>query len=227
MRYLLMLILVFSVFSLYSQESSVDNWDNELWTGMRFAWGKEKKIKYTVEYQSRFIDSYKNLDRWYVEGALHYIAWSHFEIISDFRYNIRPVNNEYRIGAGIIYKNTMKRFMFVNQLKGQMDKADNRNETWAVRDVVYLNFLLNDKLVPYVGGGVFFRHSDIFDGLQILRGGAGIYYNFNPLHVLSINYFVGRLNLGDYNTYSGILFLQLTLKFNNDYIYMPAKYVNF
>ena len=211
---------------LFAQENTTDDWDNELWTGVRFAWGK-KKLRYTGEYQTRFINNYKQLDRWYIEGAVHYIAWPHFEIIPDFRYNVRPDKNEYRVGLGIIYKHTFNKFMFVNQLKGQMDKAYNTKETWALREVVYLNYLLSEKWIPYIGGGVFLRHSDNFSGLQVIRAGVGVYYNFNPLHSLSVNYFAGRRDLGDRITYSGIFLLQLTLKFNDDYIYMPAKYINF
>ena len=218
-------ILLIQIFT-YSQESTTDNWDNESWTGIRFAWG-ENKLKYSGEYQTRFNNNYKQLDRWYVEGAVHYFALPHVEIIPDFRYSVRTNNNEYRVGFGIIYKNTFRKFMFVNQVKGQMDKASQTKETWALREVVYLNYLLSEKWIPYIGGGVFLRHSDSFSGLQVIRAGAGVYYNFNPLHALSVNYFVGKRDLGDRIAFSGILLIQLTLKFNDEYIYMPAKYINF
>lgn len=211
---------------MFSQKTSEDNWDNELWTGVRCAWG-EKKIKYTAEYQTRFNDNYKNLDRWYIEGAIHYLANKYFEIIPDFRYNIRQINNEYRLGLGVVYKTTFNKIMLVNQVKWQVDKPINNTGSWAVREIIYLNYLLTEKWIPYIGGGVFYRKSKTFKGIQVIRTGVGVYYNYNPLHSLSINYFVGQRDLGSRTTYSGIFLLQLTLKFSNKYLYTPAKYINF
>ncbi|MCK5815581.1 MAG: DUF2490 domain-containing protein [Flavobacteriaceae bacterium] len=224
---ILFILSLFTTMSSYSQVvNESDNWDNELWTGTRFAWGGEK-LKYTAEYQTRFTNNFKNLDRWYIEGALHYLGIKHLEIVPDFRYNVREINNEYRIGLGFVFKYTFNKFMFVNQLKGQMDKAENTKETYALREVIYINYLLNEKWIPYVGGGIFLRKSDNFNGLQVIRAGAGVLYNFDPLHSIGVNYFVGQRNLGDRKVLSGIFLIQLTLKFNNNYIYQPAKYINF
>ena len=226
LRLFLALLLFQSSAIVFAQTDTTDNWDNELWTGLRFAWG-EGNIKYTGEYQTRFIQNYNQLDRWYLEGAVHFLASKHIEIIPDFRFNVKPNNNEYRFGLGVVYKANIKKVQFVNQLKGQMDKTFDVKATWALREVIYLNYMLNDIWIPYVGGGVFFRKSETFSGVQVIRAGVGTYYNFNPLHSLSINYFIGRRDLGSRITYSGIFLLQLTLKFSNDYVYVPARYINF
>lgn len=81
--------------------------------------------------------------------------------------------------------------------------------------------------MPYIGGGVFFRDSKSFNGLQVIRAGVGVYYSYNPLQTLSINYFVGQRNTGSGHTYSGIFLVQLTIKFSDKFIYVPARYINF
>ena len=218
------LILITS--SLYSQETTEDNWDNELWAGTRFSWG-ENKFKYSGEFQSRFNENYTQLENWYIEGAAHYLATKHIEIVADARNSTSPTNSSFRLGLAVIGKFGLGKFRVINQLKGQSDNTFKANNSYALREIIYLNYPINKKWIPYVGGGVFYRKSDTFNGLQVIRAGAGVYYNYNPLHTLSVNYFVGQRNTGSNITYSGIFLIQLTLRFSDDYIYMPAHFINF
>ncbi|MCK5906683.1 MAG: DUF2490 domain-containing protein [Flavobacteriales bacterium] len=219
-----MLILVCN--PLFSQETTEDNWDNELWAGTRFSWG-ENKFKYSGEFQTRFNENYTQLENWYVEGAVHYLTSKHFEFVADARNSVSPTGSSFRAGAAVIAKFKLGKFVVINQFKGQADNILKTDNSYALREVLYLNYPINEKWMPYVGGGVFFRKSDTFNGLQVIRAGAGVYYNYNPLHSLSINYFVGQRNTGNGITYSGIFLIQLTLKFSDDYIYMPARFINF
>ncbi len=212
--------------SLYSQEVAANNWDNELWAGTKFSWG-ENKFKYSGEFQTRFNQNYQELENWYIEGAAHYLSSEHIELVADARNSVSPAGNSFRLGLAVIGKFNIGKFMVINQLKGQGDNILKSNNSYALREVLYLNYPINKKWIPYVGGGVFFRKSDTFNGLQVIRAGAGVYYNYNPLHSLSINYFVGQRDLGNRTTYSGILLLQFTIRFSDDYIYMPAHFINF
>ena len=224
--YWLTLILFVIIKPLYSQENTVANWDNELWMGTRFSWG-QKKLKYTGEFQSRFNQDYTQLENWYIEGSIHFLANKYIEIVADARNSVSPSGNSFRPGIAAVGKIGFNKFFIINQIKLQSDNTFTPKTSYALREVMYLNYAINTKWTPYIGGGVFFRDSDNFKGLQVIRAGVGVYYNYNPLHSLSINYFVGQRNLGSYKTLSGILLVQLTIKFSNDYIYMPAKYINF
>jgi len=225
-NWLTIVLLMFLYTPLFSQETTEDNWDNELWAGTRFSWG-ENKFKYSGEFQSRYNENYTQLENWYLEGAVHYLASKHIEFVADARNSVSPTNNSFRLGLATIGKFNLGKFLVINQLKGQADNVLKTNNSYALREVLYLNYPINEKWMPYVGGGVFFRKSDTFNGLQVVRAGAGVYYNYNPLHTLSINYFVGQRNTGNELTYSGIFLIQLTIKFSNDYIYMPARFINF
>ena len=221
----LFLLLILS-YPLYSQETVADNWDNELWVGTRFAWGKDK-LKYSGEFQTRFNNNYTQLENWYIEGAAHYLVSPHIEIIADARNSVSSTGNSFRPGLAVLAKANKGKFFFINQLKFQSDNVFKDNISFAAREIIYINYYINTKWMPFVGGGVFFRDSDSFKGLQVIRAGAGVYYNYNPLHSLSVNYFVGQRDTGAGLTYSGIFLVQLTLKFSDDYIYMPARFINF
>ena len=219
-------LVIILILPLYSQETVEDNWDNELWVGTRFAWGKNK-LKYSGEFQTRFNNNYTQLENWYVEGAAHYLMSPHIEIVADARNSVSPTGNSFRPGLAVLAKAKSGKFFFINQLKIQSDNVFRDNISFAVREIVYVNYAINNKWMPFVGGGVFFRDSDNFKGLQVIRAGAGVYYNYNPLHSVSVNYFVGQRDTGYGLTYSGIFLVQLTLKFSDDYIYMPARFINF
>ena len=218
--------LIILIFPLHSQESIEDNWDNELWVGTRVTWGKNK-LKYSGEFQSRFNNNYTELSNWYLEGVVHYLMSPYIEIVADARNSVSPSGNSFRPGLAVLAKAKKKRFFFINQLKFQSDNVFRDDISYALREIVYINYSINTKWMPFIGGGVFFRDSENFTGLQVIRAGVGVYYNYNPLHTLSINYFVGQRNTGSAYTYSGIFLVQLTIKFSNDYIYMPAKFINF
>ncbi len=218
--------IIVLIYPLYSQETIEDNWDNELWVGIRFAWGKNK-LKYSGEFQTRFNNDYKGLENWFLEGAVHYLMSPHIEIVADARNSVSLSGNSFRPGIAVLAKANKNKFYFINQLKFQSDNVFKDNISYALREIVYVNYAINTKWMPYIGGGVFFRDSENFKGLQVIRAGVGVYYNYNPLQTLSINYFVGQRNTGSGYTYSGIFLVQLTIKFSDKFIYMPARFINF
>jgi len=219
-------LFIILIYPLYSQETIEDNWDNELWAGTKFSWGKNK-LKYSGEFQSRFNKDYTQLENWYLEGALHFLMSPHIEIVADARNSVSPTGNSFRPGLAILAKAKKGKFFFINQLKVQSDHVFTDKTSYALREIVYINYSINTKWMPFIGGGVFFRDSENFNGLQVIRAGAGVYYNYNPLHSVSFNYFVGQRNTGTSYTYSGIFLVQLTLRFSDEYIYMPARFINF
>ncbi|MDX8339046.1 DUF2490 domain-containing protein [Draconibacterium sp. IB214405] len=207
-------------------QNSTDKWDNELWTGARLVMGQSKWI-YSVEYQTRFSQDMRQLDRWYLEGAARYLAGNHFEIVPDFRYSIRTSANECRFGTGVIYKTMFKRLRFINQFKAQIDIPVGKSTSYGIRNIIYFNYLLNEKWTPYIGGGPLYRIGERYTGFEVIRFGGGFHYKIDPKHLVSLNYYVGSRDTGEEILWNGVLFIQFTFTLNKEFRYVPAKTIDF
>ncbi len=222
--FFILLLLIIKI-QVQAQENT-DKWDNELWTGARLAWGESKWI-YSVEYQPRFNQNIRQLDRWFLEGSLRYLAGKHFELIPDYRFSVRTSVNEHRLGAGMIYKTMFKKIRFINQFKVQLDKPVSKAPSWAIRNIVFFNYLLNEKWTPYVGAGPLYRLRHDFNGFEIIRVGAGFHYKIDPKHLISFNYYLGSRDTGQEVVWNGVVFVQITFTLDKDFKYVPANFVGF
>lgn len=226
MRLLLIFLSFFILNSLYSQQEP-NTWDNQLFLSNKVAWGKER-WKYSTELQVRLIENTQRLDRWYGEGVVSYMPSKNWEIVPDLRISVKPEEIEYRPGFGLLYKNLFKDAQLVHQLKYQLDIDDRANTSHGMRYVLFYNKKTSDHLVLNVVGGGFYSWSPSFSGIQFIRLGGGVNWLADVKHSISFNYFYGATQVSQGNwAHQGSLLVQLTIRINKDYKYMPAYYINF
>lgn len=215
---------------LAQSNDSTSTWDNQLYIGNRYAWSVNN-WRYTGEFQIRLDNNVAALQQYYFEGVASYMPNKNWEIIPDFRYTIHPDRNEFRPGFGVIYKTLWQKKLYnqlAHQLKWQADIESNGTFKHGVRYILFYNKgLIENKLGLTSGGGLFYRFSENFNGVQFVRGFLGLAYQFNDVHLLSFNYFVGGENRGTYWDYIGGPFITFVIRLDNNSKYVPAKYINF
>ncbi len=219
------LFLAHLVVNAQEAENSTD-WDNQFFAGNKVVYGLNK-WKYSGELQFRMKDDFQTLDRWYIEGVASYLPSKYWEIVPDIRFSVKSSSVEYRPGFGILFKILSDKWQFVNQVKYQADINSTGTVGHGIRHAIFLNHMLSQKVIPNIVAGYFYRWRENFSGFEFIRIGAGVNIIFDPVHTLNISYFLGSTNLGDRWTWSGIAFLQLSIRIREDWIYVPAKYINF
>ena len=203
-------------------------WDNQIYIGNKIAFGKDK-WKFSGELQIRLENNFQSLDNWYLEFVSNYLASEKFEIVPDFRFTIKPDKVEYRPGLGILYKKTTHIIQFVNQVKWQID-IDNYGKIGnALREVVFLNHKINDKIITTMIAGFIYRWWPEWNGFQYIRVGPGVSYIFDDRHILNFSYFVGVENNTKDWMWAGIPMIQLVINISqkDKYKYIPAYYFDF
>ena len=205
---------------------SAASWDNQLFVGTRAAYATGT-WRLSGEFQARFKNNWRALDNWFVEGVATYNPVKNWEFASDFRVSVKATRIEYRPGLGVIFKALATKWQFVHQLKYQADIASTGQVGHGVRQVVFVNHIATPKLVPNVAAGWFYRWREGFSGVEFVRFGGGLTIIFDPVHTLTLQYFVGAFNRGNRWTWSGIPLLQLTINVRSDWKYVPAKLINF
>jgi hypothetical protein len=226
-RYYRILSAMFLLLSVFSAEGlAQDNWDNQLFVGNKVSWGSGQ-WKYSGELQFRVKDNMSTLDNWFIEGVASYLPSEHWELAPDFRFSVKSNSQEYRPGFGVLYKILSSKLQFVNQLKYQADFSSNGTFGHGLREVIFLNFIVTEKYIPFIAVGAFYRWRKDFSDFEFVRIGGGLNIRFDPLHILSVSYFVGALNHGDRWTFSGIPLLQFSINIRSDWMYVPAKIINF
>lgn len=226
-RYLIAIIIGCSILSteyIYSQEQ--DRWDNQLFVGNKVSWGKNR-WKVTGELQFRVKEDLETLDRWFVEVLGSYLYNKNWEFTLPIRYSIRPSLNEFRPGFGALYKMyPSEKIQLNHQLLYQADISSTETQH-GLRYVLFYNQVINEKFIPNVAAGVFYRWSEIFTGLQFIRVGGGLSYLIDKKHSLNFTYFLGMTNDGEIWRYQGIPFIQLVINLGTDFQHLPAKFINF
>lgn len=166
-----MLIILGNAFIAYAQtEETSPSWDNQLYIGNKIAAGKND-WRFSGELQVRLIDNTQSLDNYFLEGVTTYMFSKRWELAPDFRLSINPDEVEYRPGLSIVHKLLGTDLQLVNQVKWQMDFDTRGNHSNAMRYVAFLNYKLNDHLVPNFVAGGFYRWKNDFQGFQHFRFG--------------------------------------------------------
>jgi hypothetical protein len=212
-----------------AQNDSIDYWDNQLYIGNKIAWS-HNDWRYSGELQLRLADNTRNLQYYFGEIVATYLLNEHWEFAPDLRFSIYPERTELRPGIGVLYKHLWKKKkinQFVQQVKYQVDLESTGSNKQGLRYILFYNKVVNDRWVFSSGGGGFYRWSESFNGIQFIRAFAGMNFSFDETHILSLSYFVGAENQGEYWSYIGGPFLQFIIRFNDDTEYTPAKYINF
>jgi hypothetical protein len=219
--------LFFIQFPLLAQEDGDnDSWDNQLFVGNKIVYGSGK-WKYSGELQFRVKNDLQALDNWFVEGVAAYLQSKNWELVPDFRFSVKTNSVEYRPGAGVLFKVLSDKWQFVNQLKYQADISSRGATGHGLRDVIFVNRIFSPKFIPYIAAGAFYRWRQDFSDFEFLRFGGGLNILFDPVHTLNISYFVGVANDGNRWKWSGIPLIQLSINIREDWLYVPAKYINF
>jgi hypothetical protein len=116
----------------------------------------------------------------------------------------------------------------VQQAKYQLDIDGKGNVRHGVRYVLTYNRIINENFIVSGLLGPFYRWSKEFTGIEFVRGGPVFTYVFDAAHTLSFAPLFGAGNLGDNGwAYSFTPMVQLIIRVNKDYKYVPAKYINF
>lgn len=225
-----LIFLITSSFLLRAQEEEPDKWDNQFFIGNKVTWGNDK-WRYSGELQSRFVQDFQALDRWYFEGVATYMHSTNWEIVPDFRFSVRPDFVEARPGFGIIRKDLIgkegvQNQQFVHQIKYQADIGNGRTNH-GIRYIMFYNYVFNKKLIASGIGGVFYSWKNDYNGFEFIRAGAALAYVINEQHSINFTYFAGVADTTPERTYSGSFVVQLIINIRKDYKYVPAKYISF
>jgi hypothetical protein len=157
LRAIPMLILLANTIVSYGQTGeTVPSWDNQLYIGNKIAAGKDD-WRFSGELQVRLKNNTQNLDNYFVQGIATYKFSKRWEIAPDFRLSIKQDEMEYRLGLSIVNKVLGVNLQLVNQVKWQVDfdtRGDYSNAMWYV---AFLNYRLNDHLLPNLVAGGFYR----------------------------------------------------------------------
>ncbi len=211
----------------------VDMWDHWFVMGNKVVFGGQNKIKHSHEIQWRANNNLQSLDRIMYEGVFTYSPNSHWEIVPDLRMSIISGGIEWRPGFGIILKNYLgkpeQKFktQLVHQVKWQADIFDEFKN--GLRYMLSLSHIVNEHFIVTGLGGAFYRWSNDFTGLQFIRTGIGLSYVFDKMHSISFIDAIGFENRGPEIgiTYAHFPMVQLIIRVNKNYKYLPAKYINF
>lgn len=227
---LAIILTAFSVVPLFAQiNDTIDEWDNQMFISNKVAWSKEQ-WRYTGEFQVRLENNTRDLQLYLVEGVATYMPNSKWEIVPDLRFSVYSNKVEIRPGFGVIRKQYWEK-KHKNQLAHQMKYQADIETTGIVkhgfRYIVFHNVVLSEKFLISSALGGFYRWSDAFTGAQFARAMTGVGYSFDKQHIISLSYFVGAENRGDYTSFIGGPVVQLVIRFDDDYKYVPAKYISF
>ncbi len=236
---LLKIVVVFvlcflSTEELLSQETTKPGWDNQIYFSNKIAGGKNK-IRYSAELQIRLREDFQELDNWFIESNVTYLANEWLEIVPDFRITVKPGRMEFRPGLGFLLKKFQNNWQFVNQVKWQLDYDTRPEVRNALRDVVFVNYKYNnEKVVSTFLAGFIYRWSKDRNFMQYIRFGPGVSYIFDKKHILNFSYMMGvenrLLNEGDKKgawLWAGIPLIQLVINITKEYKYQPAYYFDF
>ncbi|TRX63317.1 hypothetical protein [Carboxylicivirga sp. M1479] len=233
-KYTILLLFLSGLHQLgYSQENEIDRWDNWLLVGNKVVLGGRSSFKHSHELQMRVNNNMQSLKEWFYEGVFTFSPNQNWELVPDFRASVKPDKMDYRIGLGAIRKfnviqNEKLKRQFVNQLKYQIDVDGSGTTRHGLRLVLTYNYIVNEKLIVSGLFGPFYRWSEQFTGVEFVRGGPAITYVFNDYNTFAFAPLFGAGNIApDGWSYSFTPMLSIIIRLNNNYKYLPAKYINF
>lgn len=213
---------------------SVDRWDTWFLMGNKIVFGGVNKFKHSHEVQFRVNEGMQSLEQWYYEGVFTYSPNAHWEIVPDFRAAVKPNKFDFRPAIGVVRKDYLGKgerkynIQLVQQAKYQMDIDNSGNVRHGIRYVVTYNNVVSEHLILSGLIGPFYRWKEGFSGLEFVRGGPVATYIFDEVHTVSFAPLFGAANLGEAGwVYSFTPMIQLIIRVNKDYKYLPAKYINF
>lgn len=207
------------------------SWDNWLIMGNKVVFGGANQYKHSHEIQWRADNNLTTLNTLLYEAVFTYSPNSHWEIVPDFRYSLKPTRREIRLGFGIVRKDYVGKGVtqIAQQLKWQGDFKSEGDYTMAIRYVPSISHVINDKYI--VGGlvaAVYQWGPSFPPSIAFVRAGPTFGMIFDQVHTLSIVPAFGLENFGEYGWAGSFTpIVQLIIRVNKDYKYLPARYINF
>ena len=212
-----------------TSNNDIDKWDNQFLVGNKYSWSKGN-WRYSGELHFRLKNDVRSLNQYYLEGVATYQPNNNWEIVPDLRATVFPDRVELRPGIGLIYKinwNRKNLNQIVQQTKWQTDIKNTGYVSHAVRYMLFYNYVFDKKWMAHTAGGVLYRFSDSYNGVEFIRALVGATYSFNDYNSLYISYFVGAENRQTHYTFIGGPLIQFIIRFSRDHKYIPAEYMNF
>lgn len=207
------------------------SWDNWLIMGNKVVFGGTDQFKHSHEVQWRADNNLTSLNTLLYEAVFTYSPNSQWEIVPDFRYSLKPTKREIRLGFGVVRKDYIGEGItqIAQQLKWQGDFKTEGDYTMALRYVPSISHIINDE---YIVGGLLaavYQWGPSFSAsIAFIRAGPTFAMIFDNVHTLSIVPAFGAENFGEYGwAYSFTPIVQLIIRVNKDYKYLPARYINF
>lgn len=207
------------------------SWDNWLIMGNKVVFGGQNQYKHSHEIQWRADNNLTTLNTLLYEAVFTYSPNSHWEIVPDFRYSLKPTRRETRLGFGIVRKDYVGKGItqIAQQVKWQIDLKSEGDYTMALRYVPSISHVINDK---YVVGGLIaavYQWGPSFPpSIAFIRAGPTFGLIFDKVHTLSFVPAFGLENFGEYGWAGSFTpIVQLIIRVNKDYKYLPARYINF
>ena len=229
-RYLICLFICLVSFQSKGQTTDpVDPWDYWLIMGNKVVFGGVNKWKNSHEIQWRADNNLQELNTLLYETVVTYSPNSSWEIVPELRLSVRPNQTQVRPGFGIVRKDYFgeKQSQLAHQFKWQMDIGN--QTTQAVRYSPSFSVVIKEKYV--VGGLAAFLYqwgTEYDNRLTFIRFGPSFALIFDKVHTLSIVPAFGVENLGTGEWVGSFTpILQLIIRVNKNYKYLPARYINF
>ncbi len=239
-RNLLASIIILAAVPAFCQEQEIDRMDYWFLLGNKIVFGGVNNWKHSHELQWRVKDNVQTLDQWYYETVVTYSPSANWEVVPDFRAAVKPGRMDFRPGMGVVRKDYLGkgenkyRTQFVQQLKYQWDIDTDGESRHGVRYIVTYNQIVKENFIVSFLGGPFYRWSESFTGVEFVRGGPVFTFIFDKVHTVGFAALAGAGNLGDDSegnhlgwAWSFTPMVQLIIRVNKDYKYLPAKYINF
>ncbi len=150
-------MLIFLFTSLKGQQTT----DIELWRGSTFQLRFNKKFRVDIEEQFRLNDTISSLKSVFTELGLRYRINRHFAFKGNYRYVVRPNNdNRSRFSLDAYYNWNKKKFPLAIQyrLRFQDTKESNRGRKFTfVRNKLIVDYNLTKLVDPFLSYEIYFR----------------------------------------------------------------------
>ena len=207
------------------------SWDNWLIMGNKVVFGGQNEFKHSHEIQWRADNDLTSLNTLLYEAVFTYSPNVHWEVTPDIRYSLKPTKREIRVGLGVVRKDYVGKGItqIAQQVKWQGDFKSEGDYTMAMRYVPSISHIIQDKYI--VGGlvaAVYQWGPSFTPSIAFIRAGPTFGIIFDNVHTLNFVPAFGAENFREYGwAYSFTPIVQLIIRVNKNYKYLPARYINF
>ncbi len=209
------LIVIFSLCLLVnSGKAQID--DTRLWTGITLKHKFTRKLSASVTQQLRLDHDISQVDQLLSEAGIEYELKKNFKVSLNYRFinknKVTYYGKSHRFYADVSYKFKPKRISFTLRERIQEEFTSiNSSENgkipeWVLRSKLAVSYDTEKRYKPYLSMEMYYlidNAKEAGEGINRLRYGAGVEYEFNRIHALDI----------------GIIFQDYLIDQSNNFIY--------